>query len=78
MKDFLLRVLGVSEELRKLRQKVDYQERWISAKMAQEKVKPEGDSDLQNALRVMQRRATRLMSAHPEIFKEFFSKESPK
>ena len=76
MKNWLWRITGALEEIRKLRVKVEYQQRWIDSRMNQEKTPPESHD--RNALRVMQRRAGRLLSAHPEIYKEFFSKEAAK
>lgn len=74
MKEWLWKLVGASEEIRKLRQKVEYQERWIFARMNAPKAKnPEKD-----ALRVMQRRAGRLMDAHPDIYKQFLGKDALK
>lgn len=76
MKEWLLKKWGVAEELRLLRQKVEYQEKWIDQRMRA------GDDPVvnnrSNALRVMQRRADRLAAEKPDVWKEYFSKEAPK
>jgi hypothetical protein len=77
MKAWLLKKLGVDlEEIRKLRQKCEYQEKWIAQRMRAK------DAPVVNhaaaGLRIMQRRVDRLMHERPDVFREYFSKEAPK
>ena len=76
MKNWLWCITGALEEIRKLRVKVEYQQRWIDWRS-----RADGVKDCRAAvesLRVMQRRATRLMQEQPDIYRDYFSKEAPK
>lgn len=67
------------EELRQLRQKCEYQQRWINNHVdlrSPAKVESDRIESLKNALKVEQRRVARLRREDPETWRKYFSKEA--
>ncbi|EPU0269612.1 TPA: hypothetical protein NOS95_002698 [Pseudomonas aeruginosa] len=65
------------EELRQLRTKCEYQQRWINNHIdtrSPQKIESARVEQLKRALQVQQRRISRLMDEQPDIWKRYFAK----
>lgn len=67
------------EELRQLRQKCEYQQRWINTYVehrSPEKIESDRVEQLKNALRAAHRKIERLRRKDPETWRKWFAKEN--